>query len=122
MMQKLEQQQQEQEAGSHTQLKAGGVVYYDTELKFSPQRLLEIILARYPSTATPSTDASARIFSTCDNSLGLSPSLAEVLLRRVSVRRPLTCGELIQDLQQLEATGHLVSEGISLVGEGQEER
>jgi hypothetical protein len=78
----------------------GGVVYYDTELKFSPQRLQEIIIARYPHTAEMSLSAPEH-------------TVAEELLLRVSVRRPMSCQQLSQDLLQLEE--FVIAEGISLV-------
>lgn len=78
----------------------GGVVYYDTELKFSPQRLLEIIMSRNPETCQPSHG---------DTSI----SIAEELLQRVSVRRPMTCQQFKDDLLHLET--HLITEGTALV-------
>ena len=89
--------------------KPGGVIYYDTELKFSPQRLLEILLARYPASSS-SLEATATS-TPCTGGL----SLAESLVQRVDVRRPLTCKALNEDLRLLETTGHLISEGIFLV-------
>jgi hypothetical protein len=89
-------------SGRDGQKKTGGVVYYDTELKFSPQRLLEITLARYPDTSQRSLSAP-------------ESSVAEELLLRVSVRRPMSCKELNDDLLTLES--FIITEGISLVSE-----
>jgi RecA/RadA recombinase len=80
--------------------RGGSVVYYDTELKFSSQRLLEILLKRYPQSAQPSVSDP-------------SVTVAVKLLEKLSVRRPMTCQELRDDLLQLEE--HLISEGTSLV-------
>ena len=72
--------------------KGGGVVYYDTELKFSVDRFLEILIARYPS-AVGCTDE---------------------IIRKLSVRQPMTCTDLKNDLIQLE--NYIVTKGISTVG------
>lgn len=78
----------------------GGVVYIDTELKFSPARLQEIVQTREPRAFSPRWTDDA-------------PHRMDSLLRRISVRRPLSCKELKAEVDGLQ--DFVVEHSISLV-------
>lgn len=74
--------------------KRGSVLYIDTESKFSPQRLAEIAVARYP------------------NEFGTEPTLA-ALLDRVIVAKPEDSEDLLRKLNSLESI--IRDQGVSFI-------
>lgn len=83
---------------SHT----SGVLYFDTELKFSIDRLIEIISTQMPSKYNPEWAVDA-------------PHRIQDLLKDLHLRRPVTCSELLQSIENIE--DYIIEHRISLVHE-----
>jgi RAD51-like protein 1 len=79
---------------------AGGVVYYDTELKFPASRLRDFVMQRAPEMF--SVDAAVD-----------APHRMDDIYKLVSVRQPTSCKELFEDISNLQ--DFVASNGISLV-------
>lgn len=79
---------------------AGGVVYYDTELKFPASRLRDFVVMRAPEIF--STDAAVD-----------APHRMDDVYKLVSVRQPTSCKELFDDISNLQ--DFVASNGVSLV-------
>ncbi len=78
----------------------GGVLYFDTELKFSIDRLVEII-----STMMPSVYHSEWAFD--------APHRLQSLLTSLHLRRPTSCAELLQQIENIEE--YILQNQINLV-------
>jgi RecA/RadA recombinase len=78
----------------------GGVLYFDTELKFSIDRLIEIISNQMPSKYNSEWAVDA-------------PHRLQDLLKELHLRRPVTCSELLQSIENIE--DYIIEHKISLV-------
>lgn len=85
---------------STSQTTSGGVLYFDTELKFSIDRLIEIISNQMPSRYNPEWTVDA-------------PHRVQDLLKNLHIRRPVTCADLLQSIDNIE--DYIVEHKISLV-------
>jgi RecA/RadA recombinase len=85
---------------STNQTATGGVLYFDTELKFSIDRLIEIISNQMPSRYNSEWAVDA-------------PHRLQDLLKELHLRRPVTCSELLQSIENIE--DYIIEHKISLV-------
>eukprot|EP01032_Pedospumella_encystans_P010568 gene10568-12343_t len=79
---------------------SAGVIYIDTELKFDPNRLIQMAIECYPELYSSEfrTDA---------------PHQIDSLLSRLKVKRPMTMKHLQEELTELQST--VISQNISLI-------
>jgi RecA/RadA recombinase len=87
-------------AVSSTAAVGGGVLYFDTELKFSIDRLIEIISHQMPSRYNSEWAVDA-------------PHRVQDLLKNLHLRRPVTCSELLHSIENIE--DYVIEHRISLV-------
>jgi RecA/RadA recombinase len=81
----------------------GGVLYFDTELKFSIDRLIEIISHQMPSRYNSEWAVDA-------------PHRVQDLLKNLHLRRPVSCSELLHSIENIE--DYVIEHRITLVHAG----
>eukprot|EP01034_Spumella_vulgaris_P029022 gene29022-35996_t len=78
----------------------GGVVYIDTELKFDPNRLIQMAIETFPELYSSEYRVDA-------------PHQVDKLLSCVKIIRPTTCKQLGEEIRQLQ--GVVIAQGVSLI-------